>query len=65
MKVKKTEMRKRVRNSVVFLAPALLVFLTAVQSGVPADQALIAVYTWLVNAFIDLTKKFIASNKAE
>lgn len=57
--------QKWLNNTVVFLAPAMLVFLTAVQSGVPVEQALLAVYTWGLNAMIDLTKKFLSDNVAD
>jgi len=57
----KQDVRKWLINTAVFLAPALLVFLTAIQSGVPVKQALLAVYTYLLNVAIDLLKKFVAS----
>lgn len=56
------DVKKWVKNTIIFLAPALLVFLTAVQAGVPVQQALLAVYTYMLNVVIDLLKKFISSN---
>jgi len=55
--------KKVLTNSAIFLAPALLVFLVAIQSGVPVSEALNAVYLWGLNTLVDLTRKFIAGNK--
>ncbi len=55
------DVKKWLINTAVFLAPALLVFLSAIQAGVPVRQAMLAVYTYLLNVAIDLLKKFIAS----
>lgn len=58
----KADFKKRLKNTLVFLAPALLIFLIAIQSGIPVDEALLSVYTWGLSTAIDLTKKFISSN---
>lgn len=63
MSLDKTDLKKWIKNTILFLAPALLVFLTAIQSWVPVEQALLAVYTRGLNTVIDLTKKFLADNQ--
>lgn len=47
-------------NARLFLAPALLVFLVSIQSGMPIKQALSAVYLWALNTAIDVIKKYLA-----
>jgi hypothetical protein len=61
MVLNKDDIKKVAINALTFLAPALLIFLTAIKSGVPVKDALYAVYLWLINVLIDLLKKFIAS----
>jgi hypothetical protein len=56
---------KWVRNSLIFLAPAMIVFLTAIQSGTPFEEALKVVYLYGLNVTIDLLKKFVSENKYE
>ena len=50
------------RNTLTFLIPALIVFLTAVSTGVSIDKALIAVYLRWLNTMIDLLKKYQKDN---
>lgn len=50
---------KVLKNAAIFLAPALLAFLTAIQSGVDFKVAMGAVYLWGLNTSIDLLRKFI------
>jgi len=59
----KEDVRKWLKNTAIFLAPAVLVFLVAIQAGTPRDEALYLVYLWLLNTFIDITRKFIAGKK--
>jgi hypothetical protein len=47
----------------VFAAPALLVFFSSIQAGVPLKDALGAVYLWLLNTVIDLLKKYLQGSK--
>ena len=54
----KEELLKVGKNALIFLAPALLVFLTAIQKNVPVKEALYLVYLWLLNTAIDLLRKF-------
>lgn len=56
----KQDLKKWLTNTAIFLAPALLVFLTALQSGVPLKVALLSVYSYLLNVAIDLLKKFVS-----
>ena len=59
----KQDLQKWGKNTLTFLAPALLIFLLAIQSGVPVKDALISVYLWGLNVSIDLLKKYIAITK--
>jgi hypothetical protein len=51
------------RNALIFLAPALLAFLVALQSGASLRQSLGFVYLWTLNTAIDLLRKFIQGTK--
>jgi len=53
------EKAKILKNAQIFILPALLVFLTAIQQGVPVKQALISVYLWALNTLIDVIKKYL------
>ena len=53
--------KKIIENARLFLAPALLVFLMSLQSGMPWNEALTAVYLWALNTLIDVLKKYVAS----
>lgn len=55
--INREEAIKWVNNSLTFLAPALIVFLMAIQNGVPWQQALYSVYLWSLNISIDFLKK--------
>jgi len=54
----KEELLKVGKNALIFLAPAILIFLTAIQNGVPIKQALYSVYLWALNTGIDLIRKY-------
>lgn len=53
------DIKKWANNTLVFLAPALIIFLTAIQTGVPIKEALYSIYLWGLNTSIDLLKKFV------
>jgi len=53
------DLQKWAKNTLIFLAPALIIFLTAIQSGVPVKEALYSMYLWALNVVIDILKKFI------
>lgn len=55
----KEDLKKWAKNTLTFLAPALIIFLTAIQAGVPVKEALYSIYLWGLNVSIDLLKKFI------
>jgi hypothetical protein len=59
----KEDVKKWLKNTAIFFAPALLVFLVAIQSGTTREEALYLVYLWLLNTAIDLTRKFVAGSK--
>ena len=48
------------RNLLIFSSPAIIAFLVALQSGVPIRQAALAIYPAIINALIDLLKKYSA-----
>ena len=48
------------KNAVIFLAPAVLVFLVVIQSGGSMDEALMALKLWTLNTTIDILRKFIS-----
>jgi hypothetical protein len=58
----KEDVKKWLKNAALFFAPALLVFLIAIEAGTPREEALYLVYLWALNVLIDLTRKFLASN---
>ena len=51
------------RNTLIFLSPALIVFLTQIKLGVPIKEALGALYVWILGIVLDWLRKFSASNK--
>lgn len=57
----KNDMRKWAVNSLIFLAPFILVFLLAIQEGKNVTDALYVLYLYALNVAIDLLKKFIAN----
>jgi hypothetical protein len=46
------------KNAFVFAIPALIVFLTALQTGMPVKDALYSVYPWILSTAIDVLKKW-------
>ena len=55
-----TDLSNWLKNSLVFLAPFALVWLTAIQQGVSFKDSLNLLYMYALNVSIDLLKKFIA-----
>lgn len=51
------------KNTLIFLAPALIIFLTAIKSGADVKDALFLVYLWGLNVAIDLLRKFVAGGE--
>lgn len=56
--------KKILLNAVTFSAPALIVFLTAIQSGVPVKDALYAVYLFVLNVAVDMLKKYVKGSRS-
>lgn len=48
------------KNSLIFLAPAVIVFLGAIRTGADMKDALYLVYLWVIDVIIDILRKFIA-----
>lgn len=61
-KLIEADYQKWVKNTLIFLVPALIVFLTALLNGATLQQASVAIYLWLLNSTIDLLKKWVAEN---
>lgn len=55
-----TDWKRWVNNVLIFSAPALIAFLGALQAGISLQNAMLAVYPAIINAFIDLLKKLQA-----
>lgn len=51
------------KNALIFSAPALLLILGGLQAGQTPEQLVNIVYLWLLNALIDLLRKFQATNQ--
>lgn len=62
LELDREDMRKIVRNALIFAAPALLVFLSEIQTGRTPDQAFVAFKVWLLNTAVDMLRKFMADN---
>ena len=59
----KQDVQKWFRNQAIFIVPALIVFLTAIQQGADVRVALLAVYTWALGALVDLLRKYANKNR--
>lgn len=57
------DVKKWALNTLIFLAPALLLFLTSIQAGNSLEDSLNVLYLWGLNVAIDLLKKFISGAK--
>ena len=51
------------KNTLIFLAPALLVFLVQVQAGNTPKEAFAAVEVWLLGVVIDFLRKLISGKR--
>lgn len=56
------DVNKWLKNTALFLAPALILFLTQMQQGVPYQDAIKVLYLWGINTLIDLTRKWLTEN---
>lgn len=57
------DMVRWAKNTLIFFAPALIIFLSAIQTGTPVKEAAYLIYLWGVNVAIDLLKKFVETTK--
>lgn len=48
------------KNALIFLTPAILLFLTEIQAGKTPREAILTLQLWVLNTAIDLLRKFIA-----
>jgi hypothetical protein len=55
----KEDLLKWGKNALIFLAPVLIVFFTAIRDGASIENALYLVYLWAINVVIDLLRKFV------
>jgi hypothetical protein len=54
----KEELLKVGKNALIFLAPALIIFLTQLQQGISLKESLVPVYLWGLNILVDFLRKF-------
>ena len=62
LKVTALDWKKWLRNTAIFLAPAVLMSLLALQAGHSLVEVTMLLKLWMLNASIDLLRKFIAAN---
>jgi hypothetical protein len=55
------DLKKWGKNALIFLAPVLIIFLTAIKSGVDLKDALYLVYLWGLNVAVDFLRKLESS----
>ncbi len=55
----KEDVTKWTMNTIVFLAPALIVFLTAIQNGADIRDASWVLGLWVLNTLVDISKKYL------
>jgi len=56
------DIRRWGMNTIIFTSPALIIFLTALANGVPVKDAMFAMYPVMVNALIDILRKYKSVN---
>lgn len=61
----RSDLLKIAKNAAIFSAPAALIFLTIIQKGGSINDAMIAVYGWLLNTAIDTLRKYISGTKRD
>lgn len=54
------DLKKWLNNTLIFAAPALLIFLTQIESGKSIKEASAVLYVWVLNTLIDILKKYLA-----
>jgi hypothetical protein len=58
----KEDVLKWLSNTIIFLAPALIIFLTAIQNGANIKDAGWVLGLWVLNTLVDLSKKYLQGN---
>ena len=56
------DMKKWGKNALIFFAPAMILFLTSIQSGKTYEESLDLIYLWGIGVAIDLLRKFVSNN---
>lgn len=56
------DFQKWSKNTLIFLSPAMVVFLLQLQNGKTPQEAFVALQVWLLGIVIDFLRKFSASN---
>lgn len=59
----KEDWKRWAKNILIFSSPLLILFLTELQKGTDVKQAAVLVYAALINAVIDLLRKYLAGEK--
>lgn len=54
---------KWTRNVMLFGGPAVILFLSALSAGKSPEEAVLILYGAILNAVIDLLKKYLSENK--
>lgn len=54
-----TDWNKWSKNILIFSAPLLIIALTELQKGTPVEKVLPLLYAGLINALIDIIRKFV------
>lgn len=56
----RNDVEKWLKNTAIFAAPAVLIFLTEIQAGKSLEEALVAIKVWLLSTAIDIVRKWIS-----
>lgn len=56
------DIKKWLKNVLIFSSPLLIIALTELQKGTPIDKIAPLLYAASINALIDLLKKFVSGN---
>lgn len=56
------DVQRWLRNTVLFFAPAFLLFLQQLVAGKSVQESAPILYLWLLNTLIDVTRKYLTEN---
>lgn len=59
----KEDLQRVCINALIFALPAVAIALEQLIAGKSAQEILPILYLWLLNALLDLTRKFLSANK--